>query len=208
MTEGGRWLYVPVMFSTANNRQETDWRPWSETHVAINLFFALLPEAEIVSPNSRPGETVCNAQRFRGKSVWPDRLHLTLLPVGNPHWDLEKVVRHASIAAARVRARPFEIALDITESFSVRDRSPFVLGSGDGLNKFTALQKHLAYELACEGFEGARGSAPHLTLMWADCGVDEYPIAPIRWTVRDFVLVRSYVGQSRHEYAGRWPLNG
>jgi RNA 2',3'-cyclic 3'-phosphodiesterase len=196
------------MFSTAHDRQDLDRRPWSEAHAAINLFFALLPEAEIVPPISQLGETVCGAHRFRGKPVWPDRLHLTLLPVGNPHWDLEKLVRRASIAAARVRAAPFEIALDITESFSVRDRYPFVLGSGEGLQKFTALQKHLAYELACEGFEGARGSAPHMTLMWADHGVDEYPIAPIRWTVRDFVLVRSYVGQSRHEYAGRWPLSG
>ena len=90
----------------------------------------------------------------------------------------------------------------------MRDRYPFVLGSGDGLHKFTALQKYLAYELACEGFEGSRGSAPHMTLMWADRGVGEYPVAPIRWVVRDFVLVMSLVGKSRHEYLARWPLRG
>ncbi len=176
----------------------------------MNLFFALLPEPETVSPISRLGETVCGAHKFHGRPIWPDRLHLTLLPVGHGDWETSETARRAKVAAGRVRAAPFEIALDITESFSVRDRYPFVLGSGGGLHKFTALQKILAYEMACEGFEGlARAaSAPHMTLMWADRGVGEYPIAPIRWTVRDFVLVRSYVGRSRHEYIGRWPLGG
>ena len=50
------------------------------------------------------------------------------------------------------------------------------------------------------------GFRPHMTLIWASRRVDEYPIVPIRWTVREFVLVRSHVGQSRHEYIGRWPL--
>ncbi|HTT96601.1 MAG TPA: 2'-5' RNA ligase family protein [Rhizomicrobium sp.] len=196
-------------YSPAQDREDAGHRPWSAEAVPVNLFFALLPEPGTVPPISQLGEIVCGAHRFRGKPIWPDRLHLTLLPVGNPHGGLEESVRRARIAAARVRAMPFEIALDITESFSVRDRYPFVLGSGDGLHKFTALQKVLAYEMACEGFEGlSRISAPHMTLMWADRDVGEYPIAPIRWTVRDFVLVRSHVGQSRHEHIGRWPLRG
>jgi len=31
-------------------------------------------------------------------------------------------------------------------------------------------------------------------------------IRPIRWLVRDFLLVRSHVGQGRHDHLGRWPL--
>ena len=193
----------------AHKRQEVGLRLWSDARVPINLFFALLPKPETVPPISHLGETVCCAHKFRGKPVWPDRLHLTLLPVGHDLWDTTETVRRAKIAAARVRAAPLEIALDIAESFSVRDRYPFVLGSGDGLHKFTALQKHLAYELACEGFEGpSHMSAAHMTLMWADHSVDEYPIAPIRWMASEFVLVCSYVGRSRHAYIGRWPLNG
>jgi 2'-5' RNA ligase len=198
------------MFLSTNesDRHEIGLRPRSDACVPVNLFFALLPECETVAPISQLGEAICGAHKFRGKPIWPDRLHLTLLPVGNPDWSLAESIPRASIAAARVRATPFEIALDVTESFSVRDRHPFVLGSGEGLQKFTALQKYLAYELACEGFEGSRVSAPHMTLMWADHCVDEYPIAPIRWMAREFVLVRSYVGKSTHEYIGRWPLGG
>ena len=136
--------------------------------VMVTVFFALLPQPDLVSPISQLSETVCGAHRLRGNRNWPNRLHLTLLPVCNPNWTLEETIRCARLAAARVRATPFDIALDITESFSVRDRFPFVLGSGDGLHKFTALQKLLAYELACEGFERLRGAPAHMTLMWAD----------------------------------------
>ncbi|MEI9929259.1 MAG: 2'-5' RNA ligase family protein [Rhizomicrobium sp.] len=198
------------MFSSLqpSDKQETAHRPWGGGSVPINLFFALLPTPETVAPIATLGETVCGAHGLRGRPIWPDRLHLTLLPVGSPKWDLAEIVRRARNAARRVRAAPFEIALDITESFYVRDRHPFVLGSGDGVQKLTALRKHLAFEMAREGFQDLSRSpfSAHMTLMWADHGVDEYPIAPIRWTVRDFVLVMSLVGRSRHEYLARWPL--
>jgi RNA 2',3'-cyclic 3'-phosphodiesterase len=201
------------MFSIVKttDRQESGQRPWGEAAVPVNLFFALLPEHDSVAPISQLGETVCGAHKFRGKPIWPDRLHLTLLPVGDRDLDLAEIVRRARNAAMRVHAAPFEMALDITESFTVRQEShPFVLGSGDGLQKLTALRRSLAQEMAREGFHDYSRTSftPHMTLMWADRCVDEYPVAPIRWTVRDFVLVMSLVGKSRHEYLARWPLRG
>jgi 2'-5' RNA ligase len=176
---------------------------------SINLFFAILPEPETVAPISHLGETVCGAHKFRGKPVWPDRLHLTLLPVAGGHGGLAEIIGRARAAAMRVRAAPFEMTLDITESFYVRSEShPFVLGSGDGLQKLAALRRSLAREMAREGFHDYAHTAftPHMTLMWADHCVDEYPISPIHWTVRDFALVMSLVGKSRHEYLARWAL--
>ena len=41
---------------------------------------------------------------------------------------------------------------------------------------------------------------------WADSWVEQYPTLPIAWTVREFALVLSHVGQSRHEYLARWKL--
>jgi 2'-5' RNA ligase len=32
------------------------------------------------------------------------------------------------------------------------------------------------------------------------------PVEPIRWVVREFVLVHSLLGQTRHEVLGRWAL--
>jgi 2'-5' RNA ligase len=31
-------------------------------------------------------------------------------------------------------------------------------------------------------------------------------ITPIQWKVREFVIVRSFFGHTRHEVIGRWPL--
>jgi 2'-5' RNA ligase len=44
---------------------------------------------------------------------------------------------------------------------------------------------------------------PHVTLLYDARDVDEYPIEPIGWTVKEFVLIRSLNG---HEHLVRWPL--
>ena len=31
-------------------------------------------------------------------------------------------------------------------------------------------------------------------------------LPPVRWPVSEFVLIRSFFGQSTHEVIGRWPL--
>ena len=58
-----------------------------------------------------------------------------------------------------------------------------------------------------EGFAVTRSFTPHVTMLWADCCVgEEYPVAPIAWTVRDFVLTARIQGYSRHIEVARWPL--
>ena len=54
------------------------------------------------------------------------------------------------------------------------------------------------------------GFTPHLTLLYGDRIVTERSIEPIRWTVRDFVLVQSLRGrgESKHIHLARWPLCG
>jgi hypothetical protein len=50
---------------------------------------------------------------------------------------------------------------------------------------------------------------PHVTLLRGHA-VDavQESIVPIGWNAREFVLIRSFFGQSRHEVMGRWPLQG
>jgi 2'-5' RNA ligase len=47
---------------------------------------------------------------------------------------------------------------------------------------------------------------PHVTLLYDGRRVPQQDVAPISWTVREFVLVRSRLGQGRHEPLARWPL--
>ena len=103
---------------------------------------------------------------------------------------------------------PFEIAFDRLTSFSGKPgRLPLVLRGGDGVAGVTALQQALGGALAKAGL-GARQSAPHLTLLYDARRIDEQPIDPVRWTVREFVLVHSLLGQTTYIPLGKWPLRG
>jgi 2'-5' RNA ligase len=201
------------MFQTENQRLPQAQERWNDTgpQRPYNLFFALLPEPEIVSQVADLGTTVCRAHRFRGKPIWPDRLHMTLLSAADPNCGLIENATRAMRAAARVDAPVFNVALDITESFYLRrETHPFVLASGSGVAAAAALRRSIAEAMVEEGF-GVRISRDftlHMTLMWADRRVDEYPILPIHWTVREFALVLSHVGKSRHEHLAKWTLRG
>ena len=200
------------MFQTENRPLPHQQERWNDARLQhpYNLFFALLPEPEIVSQVADLGTTVCRAHRFRGKPVWPDRLHMTLLSAVDPDCGLIENVNTATRAADRIDAVAFDVALDITESFQLRREShPFVLASGDGVAAATTLRRSIADALTEEGFgvQMPRDFTLHMTLMWADRWVDEYPILPIRWTVREFALVLSHVGKSRHEHLAKWALH-
>jgi 2'-5' RNA ligase len=47
---------------------------------------------------------------------------------------------------------------------------------------------------------------PHMTLMYARNFVEKQPIAPISWTVREFLLLRSYPGSGRQDIVMRQSL--
>jgi 2'-5' RNA ligase len=47
-----------------------------------------------------------------------------------------------------------------------------------------------------------------MTLLYDDRSVAEQAVETIGWTAREFVLVHSLLGQTRHIPLGRWPLRG
>ena len=53
-----------------------------------------------------------------------------------------------------------------------------------------------------------RAFTPHVTPGYNDRFKVEQIIYPITWTVNEFVLVRSLLGQTRHIELARWKLRG
>jgi 2'-5' RNA ligase len=49
---------------------------------------------------------------------------------------------------------------------------------------------------------------PHLTLSYDNCRIKERFVQPISWTVREFKLVLSLVGETKYDFLGRWQLRG
>jgi 2'-5' RNA ligase len=179
----------------------------------VDMFFALLPDEVAKAEIIRIGERFVKSHRLAGSQVDIDRLHVTLVPIGKPD-RLRQPLEGALLAAAEsIRLSPFDITLDSAMRFSNAGsdgRFPFVLCSDlPTIESALKLREALALAQYAQGMRvaGVSSYLPHVTLLYAP-GIDaiEQPIPPITWRAREFVLIRSFFGQSRHEVIGRWPL--
>ena len=122
-----------------------------------------------------------------------------------------ELVSAAKEAAGAVTTPPFELMFDRVLSFGNGPRNrPLVLCGGDGVAALRSLQQALVAAMRDVGLRlpAAPVYTPHLTLLYDDRGVAEEAIEPIVWTVREFVLVHSLVGETLHVPLARWPLRG
>jgi 2'-5' RNA ligase len=167
------------------------------------LFLAALPDPDASARIHRLAQVLKKAHRFSGRLIHPTQLHVSLFFLGEPS---EYVAEVISEAAAEVRTRPFEIWFDRSASFQGRPGNwPFVLVGDDGVRGLLALRRALGAALARRGMKrlAKREFTPHVTMLYAERQVEEYPIEPIRWMVNEFVLIRSKNG---HRHLARWPL--
>jgi 2'-5' RNA ligase len=167
------------------------------------LFLAAIPDAATAARIHRLAGVLKRAHRFSGKLIEPARLHVSLFFLGGlPEQDIQA----AHVAAADVRTEPFEVSFDRTASFrGKRGSRPFVLVGDNGLQRLISFREMLGAALLQRGLRRLANTnfTPHVTLLYDARSVEEYPIEPISWTVREFVLIRSLRG---HDRLARWPL--
>jgi 2'-5' RNA ligase len=174
------------------------------------LFFAIFPDAATADRIARAAGRLKTENGLRGRPLQAGRFHVTLHHVDDYHGLPEDVVSAVCRAAEAVRFAPFEVEFDRAVSFSGRPGNrPFVLRGGNGLAILEAFQSGLAQALIQARVGRKPGKfAPHMTLLYDNVVARERPIEPIRWTVGEFVLVHSLLGQTRHIPLARWPLDG
>jgi 2'-5' RNA ligase len=175
------------------------------------LFFAIFPDAETAARIADLAARLRDAHRLSGKLLRTDRFHITVNHLDDFPGVPERIVAAASQAAASVKAAPFEVVFDRAASFKGKpDKKPFVLRGGDALEALIAFQQALGFEMAKAGLGDyvEKSFTPHVTLLYDPRLVPEEPVEPIRWTVRELVLIHSLLGQTRHIPLGRWPLGG
>ncbi len=172
------------------------------------LFFGLFPDAETAARIAVLGEELKRKHGMKSRVHPVDRLHVTLFHLGDFPGLPKDLVRKATAAAEGLKAAPFEAAFDHATSFAGRPKNrPFILkGSDAGLADLQAYRAALGLALAGQGVKTSGAFTPHVTLLYDDPIIEPDPIAPISWTVRELVLVRSLLGQGVHEHIGRWPL--
>jgi 2'-5' RNA ligase len=175
-----------------------------------SVFFAALPDPATVASTERIAGNVPQRLRTTTTLIAPERLHVTLLPVGGFSGSYPPAVIDAAMLAARtVSMAPFKVEFDRIATFSGgRGKQALVLtGNDDAVAGFVMLQKSLCQAMAKIGLKLRRPSSfsPHLTMMYANQRFDR-PIRPVSWTVNRFVLVDSLVGRSTHVHLGQWSL--
>jgi RNA 2',3'-cyclic 3'-phosphodiesterase len=171
------------------------------------LFFALLPGAEEALQIVGLRERLLLERDLTGRRIATKRLHLSLHTVGAWHGLSPAAVKAAKDVGDSFSKPPFEVVFDRAMSFA--GERAFVLRA-EAEGAFTSFHHALGIEMKKAGIGRSVSSrfTPHLTLLYGDRMVTERSIEPIRWTVRDFVLVQSLRGrgQSKHVHLERWPL--
>lgn len=175
--------------------------------IPVHLFFALLPPQEVRPAIERLGTTLQRAHRLHGRRIGKAQQHATLASMHSPCGPLSETIARAQAVAAAVQHRPFPLCFEWSESFRLhRRRHPLVLRGDQGLRAVMEFRHEIRARMTRAGFAVTSSFTPHLTLLWANECVEAYPLAPIGWTVRDFALVLSLVGRSRHIHLARWQL--
>lgn len=175
------------------------------------LFFALLPDAAAIARIEKLVRDLQGDFGLKGKPLGAKRFHVTLHVVDDfPYFPREIADASARTAHSVAAMPPFKLGFDRVGSFTRKARNmPLVLLGDDGLVTVRALQQALVDALTqAHPGRGREHYTPHLTLLYDDQHVVARPIEPITWTAREFVLVRSLIGRSRHEVLARLPLRG
>lgn len=175
------------------------------------LFFGIFPEPPVAETIAGLARDLKGRLGLSGAPLTPERFHVTLHHIGDYAGLPRGIVAQALEAGeAESSAPPFEVSFDRAASFNNRGNNPFVLQGGEGLSELHAFQKALGLSMARAGLgkQVARQFNPHVTLLYDRALAPETPVEPVSWTVSEFVLIHSLLGQTRHIVLGRWPLKG
>jgi 2'-5' RNA ligase len=180
--------------------------PARET-VVHNVFFALVPDADMRAQLARTVDRIRAGHAGRGRWLAPERWHMTLHFLGAYSELPRERIDSACVAAQGVRASAFEVTVDRVGHF------PHGIGWLGCATTGTPLQAlwselHHALAHARVATQGHAGFVPHVTVVR-----DSKPllpaqaIPPVAWPVREFVLIDSVLGpRSGYRALGRWAL--
>lgn len=206
---------MPIIDTDNRLRESAFWREQRLQH-AGNLrrapnavFFALYPDPNTAQRLGRLAWHLRSKHKLIGRPHADRRFHVTLHGIG----DHAELPRHALAAigeaVSAVTMPPFAVAFDRAMSFGRGRKRPLVLVGEDGVSGLLIFRHQLLTALRKIGF--ARGTEPpynpHVTLLYDEDQIADQTVEEIRWTVREFVLVRSLYGQGRHLPLARWPLH-
>lgn len=133
----------------------------------------------------------------------PELLHATLISLYDLHYVPPDWLPATMAALDSFVAPPFPLHFD-----RIENRKAVTLRTRDPLIEARAFQKALVNHLLAQKAPIMDGTAPepHVTINYRGDRLGAQKIAPISWTVDEFLLMESVVGKTTHVEHGRWPL--
>lgn len=176
------------------------------------LFLALFPPAEVAKRIAADWQVRRAALGLTGRIVEADRLHVTLMHLGDHPGlppGLETAARQAAATLAGQAA--FEVCFDRLDNFRKgRDGHIQVLCTSDGAAALQAFHAALTAALQRAGLarwmDKRAGFTPHVTLQYSREAAPAQAVNPVRWQVDGFALVNSKLGRHEHQHLAHWPL--
>ena len=178
--------------------------PVANNRPRSRLFFAAFPDARAAQELSRLAYRLREVHGLQGTPLSPERLHVTLHFLGDYHAIPESLIDSARSAAKLVKLLPFKVVFDRVTSFDAGShRRPVVLVASEGMSKLSELHETLRSARHDLGVGSAdadtdRIYVPHLTLLYDSQRLEVSLSDPIEWTVSEFFLIQSLIGQSKY----------
>lgn len=173
------------------------------------LFFAVLPDAGVKQSIAQLVQTLRRDQGLLGQPIDSEKLHVSLLPLGDYPELPQNLVAGVQRVAEALDVHSFTARLDRVCSFSGKPGNlPLVLRGNQGETGFIGLYAALldAMQVVSNAALTVRNFTPHMTLLYGPKLAD-IEVEPIEWQVKDFVLLRSHINLGLpYEVLGRWSL--
>lgn len=170
----------------------------------LRLFFALWPDDSTRDALNRTCK--CLHLQWGGRRMRADSLHLTLAFLGStPAERLDALFA----CADAIQSDAFELILD--QSGYWRHNRIGWLGARETPPQYSKLVEALNTQLQTAGFPvDARPHVPHVTLLRKSNGGEMLECRAVKWTISEFVLVKSvkHADGARYEVMWRWGLRG
>lgn len=176
------------------------------------LFLGLMLPPDRAGAASKALERARLDHGLEGSAIRSDRLHITLIHVGDYADSLpQAVVADIRMAMDGLSEAAVTVTFDRAASFAgAPGRHPYVLLGGEGVEALGAFRDRLFRALLRAGVRTLSREAftPHVTLAYGDRRLPERVIGPVGWRATEFLLIHSEVGRSTYHALGRWPLRG
>lgn len=170
------------------------------------LYFAVVPEPEMCERIGELAEALRGEHGLQALLTGEEVPLIVIQQLGDFPGVTPRMMGRICQAARKLEQPAFEVCFDAVGSLPGQGRHPFALQCGAGADLLVDLQNEVLRCMQPVLGRIARGPVPHITLLQDPRQLPLQPVQPLRWLVREVVLLRQYLGQDREALEGIWSL--